>query len=545
MNFKKNFFIVSLLSLCTLAHLNGLEFFDDEVIGLDEFNADTPADMPQAGNTRGIYSIVANFAFTDPTIPSPNSALLPLYNATTPIKRRPIFDNELFINDFYTPASFSITPFGNFTYTCCLAGNYTDVTQYLDLVQGDVPEKIEAIIVSLMNSGNDDIDDATVATFRHLNIPDVLGLFNKMKVQEKQMGTMIRYIYDSNDDWKIDIRIPLIWQLYNFFLTQAEQDTIAQQPMMQLLGLEGDFTRFAKAHLISDKIGIGDTEIRYEVLVNDHETSRWGVGCSLGIPTACAFKKGVYGSYFNPRASKPDFEITRDIIKLLENGIDDITNVKKNGENLGLAVLDRLSSVLLDHPLGRDGHWTLGAYYKSTLDFTPALHLISSAGFVLPLPGTERRFMKTIITRHEIEAMQALPVTTDDEAIVALNVYNELLLRKLFPQSYGCTIFPGIILMSNSCLTYTHNAWTFAIGSDIWAQTREHLLELHMHPDQAQKLDSTTLLNDYAYQTKAYVGIHYNNPESSWMYAITGAATGITNGIGSSVTVSFNVQHNF
>lgn len=548
MNFRKNIFLLLLINFSITTTLNGFEFNDNEDQEFDEFVFEAPEGITGQAQTRGeIIPIFAQFALNAPDIPTPEKILLtPLYRKTNPMRRRSILDNEIFQTDSYNSSSpFTITPFLNFTYEGCFNENDTTIKNYLDLVQGDVPEEIETLIVQLMGEDNPNVDGQTVATFSHLAIPDTLELFGNIKVQEKQLGGMLRYIYDSHNDWKVDVRLPLIWQIYNFYLTKAEEDAIAQQPIMQLIGEVGDFMPFARAHLISDKIGIGDAQIRYEMVMSERPTSSWSAGVSLGVPTACAFKKGVYGSYFDKKTPVPDFELVRDIVKLLENNIDDITDVKKNGGDLGLAALDRLSSVILDHPLGRDGHWTFGVYYKSTLDFTPQIQLRSATSLICPLPGSENRFIKTRITREQIIAMQALPIATEAEATFALNTYNEFLLRKLFPQSYSCSIFPGIILMSNSCLTYTHNKWIFGIGSDMWAQTGEHLLSIHVDYDKEKTLDTTNLINEYAYQSKTYISVHYHNPESSWMYTFMAGATGISDRIGDSTTLSFNIQKDF
>ena len=548
MNFRKSFFLLLLLNLYTTTALKSFALNDNEDQEFDEFTFELPEGTVQQPHNRGIIPIFAQFALQNtPDIPTPEKILLtPLYRRTNPIRRRSILDNEIFQNDFHaSSSSFTVTPFFNFTYKGCFNGNDTTIKNYLDLLQGDVPEEIEALVVQLMGTNNPDIDDETVETFSSLDIPDILELFGNIKAQEKQLGGMMRYIYDSHNGWKVDVRIPLIWQIYNFFLTQEEQDFISQQPIMKLIGEVADFMPFAKAHLISDKIGIGDTQIRYEIAMTEKLTSSSSIGFSLGIPTAWAFKKGAYGSYFNKKASAPDFELVRDIVQLLENNVDDITDVKKNGGDLGLAALDRLSSVILDHPLGRDNHWTLGIYYKSTLDFTPTIQLRTTAHVICPLPGNENRFIKTRITQKEISAMQALPLTTEEDATFALNTYNKYLLRKLFPQSYSCSIFPGIILMSNSCLTYTYGKWTFAIGSDMWAQTREHLLSIHVDYDKKKTLDSSTIINEYAYQAKTYISIHYHNPESSWMYTFMAGATGIGDRIGDSTTFAFNIQRDF
>lgn len=544
MNFKKSLFLFLIANSIFNLSLHCFALDDREDAELDEFIFDTQ-ELPDTVTTRAIAPIIAQFALQDNTIPTPYEVLYqPLYIRTNPIRRRSILDNPLFQQDLhYRTAHFTITPFFDFTDKGCFYSNNTTIKGYVDLVQGDVPEKIETVIKGLMAAGDPGIDADTVATFSSLDIPDTLELFHNIKVQEKQLGFMLRHVYSPHDTWKIDIRLPLLWQIYNFYLTPAEQDVIEKQPLMQLFPA-ADFMPFAKAHLISDKIGISDMQVRLEIPLKELPTSSYGVGFSLGIPTACAFKKGVYGSYFDKKTPTPDFDLVRDIINLLEDNFNDLEGVKKNGANLALAALDRLSSVLLDHPLGRDGHWTLGAYYRSRLDFTPQLKLTSTAGFICPFTGTEDRFIKTNITIPEIQTLQAMPVGTDQEANLALGKYNELLLRKLFPQSYKCSIFPGVIFMNNSCLTYTKNKWALSLGSDMWCQTKERLKSIKTDTD-ISTLDTANILNDYAFQSQTYVRIQYHNPASSWTYTITGAYAGLTDRIGSSTTISLNIQRHF
>lgn len=544
MNFKKNFFLFLILNILVTFPIRAdfrLEVEDDDGLqDLNEFVIEE-IEIPEDAGSRAIIPIFAQYALQNtPDIPTPEELLSTLYKRTNPIRRRSILDSELFKHDLYYPtAPFTITPFASFTHKGCFVENSTTIGSYLDLFQGDVPEKIQDLIIAIMGQGNPGIDAQTVALFSTLNIPDVLELFTAMKVQEKQFGAMLRYIYDIDDNWKIDIRAPLLWQLYHFYLTPSEEAEILDQPIIKSFG-PGDFMPFARAHLISDKIGLGDTQINFERVFYERSTSSCSVGLSIGIPTAFALKKGVYGSYFDKRKDRPDFNLVRDIVKFIENGVDDIDKVKANGSNLGLAVLDRLSSVLLDHPLGRDGHWTLGAYYRSTLDFTPQLRLLSHAGFICPLPGKEDRSIKKIITRADIDALQALPIGTEEEAIFALNAYNDLLLDKLFPQNHRCTIFPGIIFMSNSCLTYTKDKWVFSLGTDMWWQTKEELLS-----KVPSNLDTSCILNDYGYQTSTYIRFQYHNPESAWIYSFMGGTTGLTDRISEATTLSFNIQRHF
>lgn len=545
MNFKKNIFLTLALTFCLNSTLRALD--NDDILGFDEIDFDYQQEIP-AEVPRGISQMFTEYALGDDNtlIPSPETILLhPLYLRTNPLRLRYILDNEQWQHDFVPGTTgFIFTPFVDFTYKSNFWRNKTTIDSYLDFAQGDLVEKLEELLKMYIEEKEEDLDDDIVTAFANTDIPDVLELFNKMKVQQKQAGGMLKYIYKpENASWKVDVRVPLLWQLYNFYLTPAEQKAIEESPLIALLGA-GDFMPFAKAHLISDKFGLGDTQVNVEWVVKDKPTSAASIGISLGIPTAVAFKKGLYGSYFNKKNPRPTFSIVEDVINILETDSDNI-ELKKRGAQLGLQILDRVSSVLLDHPLGRDKHWTLGAYYRSRMDFTSNLQLLGYTGIICPLPATEDRFINHPITHAEVQTLKGLPHETDEESIIALNMYTKLILRKLFPEAYSCTVFPGLIFISNSCLNYTYHNWKFSLGSNTYCQMQEKLMKLKVDSDLKDVLDTSTAFNEYAYQTKNYIRIQYQNPESSWTYAVGASASGISNRIGATSTFCINVQRNF
>lgn len=537
MNLKK----YTIFSIILLSFFTSFCFLDDDM-ELDSLDFVLPEDTQGEMVMRapdGSYQQFANILLNPPPpLPSLDTVLgTDLYKSTKQIRRRSILDTEIIgHNPFYTNNSFQGTLFFNATRSSCLVNDFKTLNRYLDLMQGDLPEKLEDYVQEYGTEYN--------ITFSATDIPDLLGFLGNIKIGEAQIGCMLEYTHIFNEKWSATIKTPLLWQIYFPYLSTQERTNLEKNALINYFDTGTSFMEFARAHLLSDKIGLGDIELRAEYTLYQRPTSLSFLGFSLGIPSKLTLKKGVFGSYF-PKDKLTTLNLEQEFIDPLV--ADNLDTLQNNGKKLALSILDHISSVLLEHPLSRDNHWFIGLYSKSSRDFTPNLTLSSVLHCKIPLPRNEHRFIKMPVTRQEITALKAIgnisgtaqEIDSDEEAKKFIAHYQTLLLQKLYPQAYDCTIFPGVMIISTSFLTYKRDNWTFRIGGETWYQTREHLMKLKVDSETQSKLDTKGLLNSYGCQTQTHVGIIYHNPESDWKYTLCGSSTGLTDRMGEMITISF------
>src|SRR3989338_7257324 len=123
-----------------------------------------------------------------------------------------------------------MSPFFNQTWKGVYTDDKTGIGSYIDLEQ-------KRLIKVL--------DDAQFVEF---NIPEVLGLFTNIKVQERHLGFMFQYC-TSFKEWNISLLCPFLYQENNFYLSPSEIKRIEQEPLFK--DFEGDIIEFAKQHLLS------------------------------------------------------------------------------------------------------------------------------------------------------------------------------------------------------------------------------------------------------------------------------------------------------
>jgi len=95
-----------------------------------------------------------------------------------------------------------------------------------------------------------------------VNTPRVLDLFKNLKIQERRAGVMLGGAHHY-EKWFFSFRTPLEYLLRNFFLTPQEVKAIQSDPLFNDLDPATDdaqeVMKFAREHLVSDRIGVGDT----------------------------------------------------------------------------------------------------------------------------------------------------------------------------------------------------------------------------------------------------------------------------------------------
>lgn len=470
----------------------------------------------------------------------------PVYLYTQPLRRREIIDEISFNFPRYNFAkSFSIMPFYHQMSQAQFKRDRTGIKDYIDMSQTDLINTINELALDYDDDDDNDVDLTSI------NIPDLLNLFANIKVQERLLGFMFQYTKKFENQWTLSWHFPLLYQEYNYFLTKNEISAIETSDFFKQFKT-GDYWEFVTNHLLSDKLGIGDTRITLEKTIKESSAYRLNIGLDISLPTAFSIKKGVIGAYFDKKTRAPRLDLINDFLELNETGNN--TQLLKNAEILALQILDRASTLLLEHPLGNYHHPACGIFTRSTLIFSPTVELTSKLRANLLIPVTERRFIKKNISTQELQALYdrhtnpATDTPNIDPATVDADLarLEEIFIEKFFPESYDVTVMPGLEISSSSQLTYERARWIFYIGTEMWYHTKESFLKIHTDSLTQSTLEIEKAKKEYAYQTKTWIGFDKKKRETSnWQYGARASASGINDGIGDTFTLSFHCVREF
>ncbi len=548
---KKTSLLLFLLCILSFISFNSKAesfFIEEDDI---EYEPDDYADISQTSNvatrtigpTEGI-GIIALYNLQ-------NFLKEPFYKYTHPPRRRPLTDQPyLQFPDYTHTNTINIIPIAHGSVEQHLVKQYSHLERYVDLEQRYFVEILSGL-VGPVNPG----PNFQPAVEDFPNIPEILSLFAPLKTQEWQLGFDFQY-FRNFDGIFVFAQVPFIYQVDNYYLTAQERENIENYPLIKDFFGDGDYWDFVKNHLICDRIGWADAQVFIEATVKETYKSRTNVGLELLIPIACTLKKGLLGTSFDVKAGYPPFNMLDDFLSPgidLQSDINPTFNqqlIIDNATNLGFEILDRLTTILLEQPIGMQ-HFVIGVFTRTQMIFTPWLDLTSKTGLSCSLPGNENRFM-----RHNLDEALALvdAITkagndgvSDEKAAELMAAFNTATLQHFFPLSYKTKVFPGFFFESYSQLTYHGQNWTFYAGSNTWwAFMNERFLKIDIAPTELPKLDTTIAKKDPAYQTRIFFGAD-KNPyyDSPWTFGLRAGCSSLSWNIGPDLSIAGFLRYEF
>ncbi len=385
----------------------------------------------------------------------------------------------------------------------------------------------------------EEIDDAVLPGIR---ISRVFQLFDKVKVQERQIGSMFSLHISLSPFWTFGATIPLSYLERNFFLSADERSAIEKEDFFRTYG--GDYIRFAQEHLIVDKVGIGDLVCYLEKSIRSSRASEMSLGLQATFPTAFSCAKGMIGTKLNADKPNPNFNLHNDFLNPYAENQENLA--KKNAEDFFIGALDRLSTILLERNLGNDRHFAVGPYLRSHLIFKPHVTLTSKLSCEFFSPWQEKRFFKVAINKGVLDTIVNLQDATDAQAIEYIQFLSTLITDKLYLRPYDATILPGPIIQSTSRLAYRKKRWTLAGGTDFWFKAKEYLMNVHAPADVLPSLDIHLARKPFGLQNTLWFSLERNNDSGKyWDLSFKVASTTFSTGIGHSITLGFQLSHDF
>ncbi len=516
--------------------------FDAELDALlnDELKAPS-AVQDDSFPTQSILDLMTPATSADDNPPFVNAVALlreNLYKKTTgPVTRRSLLDMPALTPDFF---------YNNYwTLTYDLFFNYSPnafLTKDSPFIHSFIHLKNEAIINELESSGLLDAVD----------IRQLLGLVSTVKLQQYRAGIMFGFARHW-DYFTLTGRISLYYLLENFFLTDEERCRIKQHPLVRdnkdaPQMSEEEELKFGLKHLVGDKFGTGDARMTflYRPVVEDTK-SIW-FGLQLTIPTAKSFVTGLMAREFDPHAKIPDLNLQHFFNAFFCNSNQALANavIEQELTDFGLDAIDRLSTILVNAPLGNGKHWGIGPEIDAKYCIDEYFSTRTYASLQYYTPHKETRFY--LIEKQESDFDR----DWRDSAYARENlaILNKLIIQTIFPVKMRTTIRPGLRFQCNHAFLYKSDHWDCALGFDYWyfgKERQEVIPELPFDvPLQLKKGSRPSAHQGKLFASAGYYGsIDRSRAVTDWYVTVNSDMTVFNEGIGRNYTISVRIGIEF
>ncbi|MEX0940126.1 MAG: hypothetical protein WDZ41_02105 [Candidatus Babeliales bacterium] len=465
----------------------------------------------------------------DGILPLQDLLMQDIYKFTHPINQRSLLDYPIGYFFSCLPPSwfcktwqFSTYAYYNQTSKCNFTKDGTGISSYLNF-------GIANLIPDLEEFGLD------------INIPRVLSLFEDLKLQERRAGVMFGAQRRKNNFY-LEFRLPLEYLIRNFFLNDAEVREIQAEPIFndQDPGTDDkeEVHRFAREHLIADRLGFGDTRINIGHIAIDNPRLQFIYGLESTIPTACSIKKGLYGNHFPKNMRIPKL----DLMGLLDLVGEDIPQAETQGGEFLVGALDRLSRILLETGLGNNGHIGLGLFTYYDLCVTPKFHFKTRANLEYLFPALEERYY---IKRKNPADFARLENPDPNNCEEDLAFIERQLTETFFPMGFTTVVFPGFLFKLSTALTGTMAKYfQIMLGNDIWWQQQESFGKIFAPPAELSQLRKNLAIKPGAFQSKAFGSITYyrHGKCCDWSLSLYGDRTFLRSGIGKDFNLAIRFE---
>jgi len=392
-----------------------------------------------------------------------------------------------------------------------------------------------------------------------INVGNILGLFKDITLQERRLGLLFYHTH-RHRNLITHCKLPLYYLERNFFLTHAQRRAIALEFGSVTAREEAEFR---KKYFVSDKIGIGDFRFKLECPVYKNNYGHVHAGTYLTLPTACAFKKGLLGSSFATPSNTPSLTLFETLFNLAAELAQDISpeeNKEKAHQLLKDFVLDgftRTAALLLDTPLGNNGHVGLGFFVNTLTPLSLAIkrpsatdiHWINKLSCEYLFPAPEKRFyIRKNRLQHKNMSEFDNPGNDAAKAARDLAFIQQEMINRFFLVADRTWVQPGVILRWNTKLCHQGQRWGWLIGADTWIQTKDILFRNTIVPsgDNAP-LDASKSSSFLSYRGRIIGGINYHiqHPARSTHISLNFDQTIINSGIGKDFVLFLKIESHY
>ncbi len=502
---------------------------DTNLNELNLTNIDTHHELTRTAGSDTVYAFFS-FIADNPTYQ--NAILnLPIYQQTSPIRNRPILEYPFTLTygfDIKEKCSVSLTPFLNYT----AHKNYTKTSDVLSsyFLLGN-PERVAAITY---------IDDQLSLNMAE-RLAKSMGLFDYATVEERRLGGVFESRVNHNQ-WSLITQLPILYTERNLFLTPMQKAAIAVSAIGNMLQADGvDENDFIYNHIVMDQVGIGDFKFKAMYQAHTSHTFSIDLGGFMIVPTATAFAQGIAGVWFDANNDRAYLDLTT---------IDptNITTENKDAiANFFLAAVDKLSSNILNCPLGNNGHVVFAPSINFDWYFADRWQWSNDFSLQVPLPAKEQRFYQFTQTQSQFLADYNTAYDAGPDVFAAY--VNTQIQNMFFPFVFPTMVYPGVVFNATNQLGYHLRTTDIYFGANFWYQGAEQLKNFS-----AENVNQQNFSYNYAgaaaasaAQEKLFARINYNIEHGRYQWSISGYADGTiwNSGIGHDFTLALSIDCKF
>ena len=475
-----------------------------------------------------------------------------LFCSTAPLNKRSLLDIPIFVLDKdydFKRGSMCAHFFYNQTTRMYFNPCSSCISSYLGITQTSLLQKVACSI--------EKIKEILETDFFGFDCIRAINLFKNATVQERRLGLMMQGWWRVFKDFRFSFKLPFYWRERNYYLTEEEQDAIEKE----FGALSPDEQeKFQEAHMISDKIGLGDLRMEIDFpLMSNYGKMRSRVGMFTTIPSSLPLIKGLLGSDYIPKKCRPSFNLEQMFDLAGSPATSD--EAMKMAKDFLLCAIDGISSNLLDTDLGNNRHLGLGFLMRtktplSVLIKRPWAEKVYWKGkmtFEYLFPRRRQRWFvecqnPCLFAERNFQEYEDDPDNiTEEKAKSDLEFLEKHFVDKLFPYVFETKVRPGIVFMWASRLSYEARRIGFHLGWDTWVQTGERLSDIFVTNELASKLDIGRAKRCFAYQWSLYGSLFFKVKRYNKELIISLNAEGVASnrGIGSDFILSLNIESNF
>lgn len=515
---KKFFYLFLFLFIHTYinANLSLEQQIEDDLFDFDPSISSMDITAPTI--TRGTAATTVGL-LTAADIDAQTILQAPLYYRTNPISRKMVVDLPLFqhFNTFEEEeTNFDCIPFYSQTFNEQYYKDFDELKDYIDVNQEHIVRKL---------------DTNTMTRFQ---VPKILELFGKMKLQEHRIGLVFDWT-KTKENWALSIRFPFYYDEHNFYLNNTQR-----QQIIDVLGTADP--DFAFDHMVADYFGLGDTKLCFEYLIKQDHRYELTLGLRATLPTKIRMAKGVIGAYFNVDKNPTSLNLHADLLDPYQDGNDAVA--ENNATNFGLNALDHLAMLLLEQGSRNHFHVGVGPQMHSTMHFSSKCYLTNLISLELFTPAQETRFFKV---KNDPAAFNAFNWADPTDQIDAkLTFLNAQLKEKFLPPGYSVTVSPGILLQSTSALVIKRRRAIVTLGTDFWLHSKEKFGTIYAPTSIKPLLDVENAKMGNRYQSTLWIGFdRIMQPEYKWKFGTKVSVGTWNSGIGASSSFALYIEKVF
>lgn len=387
------------------------------------------------------------------------------------------------------------------------------------------------------------IDHALTSFGLNVNIPEIFPLLTTIKLEQRRIGAMLIY-QRRTDEFEWRFLLPVYYIEHNFFLTQKEQDDIADAPIFQQMSNNSQNCSSAKndegvrellqEHLVNDAFGIGDLrgQIFYDIVTTD--CTLLSIGLELNFPSAITLAKGLIGRTYPTCPAQPTINYY-DLFCLAQ---EYPLKAQHAGMAFGFAALDRLTEVAAQNNLGAL-HMGIGFLAEFDVHFDEEHFWRNNGRLFYSCPANEARYFRPTKTAAEFNRDYSNSALTLEN----LNFLNEQTVLLAFPPVTKTRVTPGLVLQYTTGLDFDYGWFKAEIGYDYWHKTRESL-DIVDYYNAPEKVDVELGVQPAATQQKAFLTLSFDHCDSCrhWRFVLFGETTFANEGIGKDWMLGFDVS---